>query len=110
MSESVLFRLGRGISSCLVQLSSTLDEGVAEGLFEVDDTTLLANYMYSTGFGALQLARVGMVIQELEPGIPTIALLSVAPVRRYLIDTPLAPPTGLCMRAPRNTKGARLRS
>ncbi|HEY9565190.1 MAG TPA: TetR/AcrR family transcriptional regulator [Nocardioides sp.] len=90
ISESALFRLGRGISSCLVQLSSTLDEGVAAGLFEVDDTTLLANYMYSTGFGALQLARVGMVIQELAPGIPTIAPLSVAQVRRYLIDTSLA--------------------
>lgn len=90
ISESALFRLGRGISNCLSMLNSTLDDGVAAGVFEVEDTTLLANYMYATGFGALQLARVGMVIKELAPGIPTIAPLSVEQVRQYLIDTSLA--------------------
>lgn len=90
ISESALFRLGRSISTCLAMLNSTLDEGAASGVFEVEDTTLLANYMYATGFGALQLARVGMVIKELAPGIPTIAPLSVEQVRQYLIDTSLA--------------------
>ena len=90
ISESALFRLGRSIASCLALLSATLDDGVEAGLFKVEDTTLLANYMYSSGFGALQLARVGMVIKELAPGIPTIAPLSVEQVRTYLIDTSLA--------------------
>ncbi len=90
ISESALFRLGRGIAACLTMLSSTLDEGVADGVFAVEDTNLLANHMYATGFGALQLARVGMLIKELAPGIPTIAPISVDQVRRYLVDTSLA--------------------
>ncbi|KRF17286.1 TetR family transcriptional regulator [Nocardioides sp. Soil797] len=90
ISESALFRLGRGIAGCLAMLSATLDEGVADGTFKVEDTNLLANHMYATGFGALQLARVGMLIKELAPGIPTIAPISVAQVRQYLVDTSLA--------------------
>ena len=38
-----LFRLGRGISSCLTTLSSTLEAGVESGDFTVEDPTLLAN-------------------------------------------------------------------
>src|SRR3546814_17078769 len=64
ISASALFRLGRGISSCLVQLCSPLDAGVAAGLFEVHDPTLIATYLYSTGFGAPKLARVGPGPQE----------------------------------------------
>ena len=90
LSESALFRLGRGISACLAMLSSTLDEGVEQGIFTIADTNLLANHMYATGFGALQLARVGMLIKEVAPGVPTIAPLSVAQVRQYLVDTSLA--------------------
>ncbi|MDT0201406.1 TetR/AcrR family transcriptional regulator [Nocardioides sp. AE5] len=90
ISESALFRLGRGIAGCLSLLGSTLDDGVASGDFEVADTNLLANYMYASGLGALQLARVGMVVKELAPGVPTIAPLSVDQVRQYLIDTSIA--------------------
>lgn len=90
ISEAALFRLGRGISGCLALLTHALDEGVDQGVFHVDDTHLLANHMYATGLGALQLARVGMLIKELAPGIPTIAPLSTAQVRQYLVDTSMA--------------------
>ncbi|MDN5892680.1 MAG: TetR/AcrR family transcriptional regulator [Nocardioides sp.] len=90
LSEPALFRLGRGISGCLALLTGALDDGVAQGTFHVEDTNLLANHMYATGLGALQLARVGMLIKELAPGIPTIAPLSTEQVRRYLVDTSLA--------------------
>lgn len=90
ISESALFRLGRAISGCLSMLSAALDEGVANGDFQVEDTNLLANHMYATGLGALQLARVGMLIKELAPGIPTIAPISTDQVRTYLVRTSLA--------------------
>ena len=82
ISESSLFRLGRGISACLTQLSDVLDAGVASGDFVVPDTTLLANHMYASGLGSLQLARVGMVVKESAPGIPEIAPVSPEQVRR----------------------------
>ena len=87
ISESALFRLGRSISGCLGALRSTLDDGVAAGTFHVGDTDLLANHMYATGLGALQLARVGMLIKELAPGVPAIAPVSPDQVKRYLVAT-----------------------
>jgi AcrR family transcriptional regulator len=90
ISESALFRLGRGISSCLSLVSATLDDGVARGVFRVADTTLLANHMYASGLGALQLARIGMIVKEVAPGIPAITPVSAEEVKRYLIATSLA--------------------
>ena len=87
ISESSLFRLGRGISACLVQLSEVLEAGNASGDFDVKDPTLLANHMYASGLGALQLARVGMLVKESAPGIPAISPVSSDDVRRYLVAT-----------------------
>lgn len=90
ISESALFRLGRGISACLSQLSDVLDAGVAAGDFDVPDSTLLANYMYASGLGALQLARVGMLVKESAPGIPAIGPVSALEVRKYVVATAVA--------------------
>ena len=87
ISESSLFRLGRGISACLTQLSDVLDAGVASGDFVVPDTTLLANHMYASGLGSLQLARVGMVVKESAPGMPEIAPVSPEQVRKLVVAT-----------------------
>ena len=87
ISESALFRLGRAIAGCLGSLRATLDAGVESGAFHVGDTNLLANHMYATGLGALQLARVGMLITELAPGVPGIAPVSPDQVKHYLVAT-----------------------
>lgn len=87
ISESSLFRLGRGISACLTQLSDVLDAGVAVGDFVVPDSTLLANHMYASGLGALQLARVGMVVKESAPGMPEIAPVTPEQVRKLVVAT-----------------------
>src|SRR6476646_3048645 len=76
MSESALFRLGRGISGCLASLTSALEAGVASGDFRVADPTLLANTLYASGLGALQLALVGILVTEAAPGIPTVGEIS----------------------------------
>ena len=87
ISESSLFRLGRGISACLTRLTEVLDAGVASGEFHVTDTDLLANHMYASGLGALQLARVGMLVKESAPGIPAISPVSPDAVRRNVVAT-----------------------
>lgn len=90
ISEGAMFRLGRAISSCLAVVSATLDDGVASGDFKVEDTTLLANQLYASGLGALQLARVGMLVSEAAPGIPAIHRVSGEQVRTYLVTAALA--------------------
>ena len=90
MSESALFRLGRGISSCLAVLTEVLEDGVARGEFTVEDPVLLANTLYASGLGALQLARVGILVKEAAPGIPTVGSISADQVRDYLVASALA--------------------
>ncbi|MBZ5733661.1 TetR/AcrR family transcriptional regulator; helix-turn-helix transcriptional regulator [Nocardioides sp. TRM66260-LWL] len=90
ISESALFRLGRGISSCLSVLSSCIRDGVERGVFDVADPDLLANTLYASGLGALQLARVGILVTEAAPGVPTVGEISADQVRAYLVDSALA--------------------
>jgi AcrR family transcriptional regulator len=90
ISESALFRLGRGISGCLAVLVAVLEAGVEAGEFTVSDPTLLANTLYASGLGALQLARVGILVTEAAPGIPTVGEISPAQVRQYLVASALA--------------------
>lgn len=90
MSESAMLRLGRGISSCLATLSQVLEDGVDAGAFKVEDPTLLANTLYASGLGALQLARVGILVKEAAPGVPTVGSISPDQVRDYLVASALA--------------------
>jgi len=87
VSEGALLRLGRAITSCLRTLVQTLDDGVASGEFHQGDTVLIANYMYATGLGAMQLARIGMVVKETAPGVPAISRISGEQVRDFLVST-----------------------
>lgn len=90
LSESSLFRLGRGIATSLELVVRALRDGNASGVFRVEDPELLANTLYASGLGALQLARVGMLVKEAAPGIPTIAPLSAAQVKEHVITAALA--------------------
>jgi AcrR family transcriptional regulator len=90
ISEAALFRLGRGISGCLSLLVGTLRAGTESGDFDVDDPNLLANTLYASGLGALQLARVGILVAEAAPGVPTVGEISPEQVRQYLVASALA--------------------
>ncbi len=90
ISESALFRLGRGIASCLRHVTDALEAGVASGEFEIADVHLLANTLYASGLGALQLARVGMLVKEAAPGVPVVAPLSPGQVKDFLVANALA--------------------
>jgi AcrR family transcriptional regulator len=90
ISESALFKLGRGISGCLAVLQAALQAGVDAGDFRVENPTLLANTLYASGLGALQLARVGILVTESSPGTPTVGEVSPEQVRAYLVDSALA--------------------
>ena len=90
LSESALFRLGRGISGCLAVLSGVLQDGVDSGEFSVEDPNLLANTLYASGLGALQLARVGILVRESAPGIPSVGEISPEQVRDHLVTSALA--------------------
>lgn len=90
LSESALFRLGRAITSCLGVLVTALERGVAGGDFHVEDPVLLANTLYASGLGSLQLARLGILVTETSPGVPSVASISPDQVRQYLVLSAVA--------------------
>lgn len=91
ISESALFRLGRAIASCLTILSDALESGTASGDFTgVDDPVLTANTLYASGLGALQLARVGLLVREASPGVPGLGQVSPEQVKSHLVRSALA--------------------
>lgn len=82
--ESALFRLGRAISSCLAILTSALEE------LDTPDPVLRANTLYASGLGALQLARVGILVTETAPGVPVVGSITPQQVRDHLVASALA--------------------
>ncbi len=55
-----------------------------------NDPVLLANMLYANGLGALQLARVGILVKEAAPGVPTVGEIAPSQVRDYLVASALA--------------------
>ena len=94
ISEGAMYRLGRGISTCLASVAAAIRAGVEEGIFHTDDVDLLANTLYASGLGGMQLARVGMVVKEAAPGVPTVATLSAGQVKEHLIAASVAMAVG----------------
>jgi AcrR family transcriptional regulator len=90
VSESVWLRLGQGMSRCVSHLTETLRDGTAADVFEVEDPDYLANVIWTQVLGTMHLARVGVGVRELSPGVPD--LFSVAPddVIRTCVDSALA--------------------
>lgn len=94
ISEGAMYRLGRGISTCLSTVAAAIQAGVDAGVFHTDDVHLLANTLYASGLGGMQLARVGMVVKEAAPGVPTVATLSAGQVKEHLIAASVAMAVG----------------
>lgn len=90
ISEDAMLRLGRGMSGCLAVLTTVLGDGAASGEFTVSDPVLLSNMLYASGLGALQLARVGLLVTESAPGVPGIGGVSAEQVTEYLVSSTLA--------------------
>jgi len=83
VSENVWLRLGQGMSRCVGYLIEALRG-------EVDAPEYVANVLWTQVLGTMHLARVGVGIRSLGPGVPD--LFSVAPedVVRTCVDSALA--------------------
>ena len=94
VSESAMLRLGQAINGCLGVLTRTIEAGAASGDFRVDDPRLLANMLYASGLGTLQLGRVAMLVSEDAPGVPRISRVTPEQVRDHMVATALAVAAG----------------
>ncbi len=94
VSENAMYRLGQAISGCLSVLTHTIEAGVSSGYFHVGDPELLANMLYASGLGTLQLGRVAMLVAEEAPGVPRISRITADQVRDHMVASALAVAAG----------------
>jgi AcrR family transcriptional regulator len=90
LSSSALFRLGRGMTDCLARVVAVIEAGQETGDFPEADPDLVANLLYATGLGGLQLARLGVMVKEGAPGVPVVAGIDRDAVKRRLVASTLA--------------------
>lgn len=90
ISDDAALRLGRAMASCLGILTKVLQAGVEAGRFDVPDPATLANLLYSTGLGTLQLARVGLLVDETTPGTPHVGTIAPQTAKDYLVRSAVA--------------------
>ena len=95
ISEEAVVRLGRAIAQCLGHVVEVLEAGNRSGQFRIDNPDLLANQLYAQGLGAMQLARLGLLVKEESPGVPTVARLSQDQVKDYMVAASVAMAAGI---------------
>ncbi len=85
VSESTMLKLGRGITAGLARLNEIVTAGQKTGDFAHTDVELTGNMLYASGLGAMQLARVGLVVKEAAPGVPTVSKVKPEQVRAQMV-------------------------
>ena len=84
VSESVMFKLGLGMSTSLAHVVHVLEAGSASGEFHVRDPYLLANIFYTQALGVLNLATLQLSVREQNPGLPAVDAVPFDEVKAYL--------------------------
>src|SRR5687768_10018043 len=90
VSESVWLRLGQGMVSCIGPLADVLRAGSEAGVFEVDDPDYTANVLWTQTLGAMHLARIGVGMRRLGPGVPDLFKVTPEQIVHSCIDSGLA--------------------
>ncbi|HSV40673.1 MAG TPA: hypothetical protein VLI04_18060 [Nocardioidaceae bacterium] len=85
VSEGTMLKLGRGLGGCLTRLSRVVAAGNDAGVFQSANVDLTANMLYASGLGALQLARVGLLVHEAAPGVPIVQKVAPELVREQMV-------------------------
>lgn len=90
VSESVWLRLGQGMAACLDQLAGVLRRGAEAGTFEIEDADYTASVLWTSILGTMHLARLGIGVRELGPGVPGVFPISAERVIATCVSNALA--------------------
>ena len=99
VTEATWFALGRGMASCLGPLARVLAHGAQRGVFTVEDPDFTANHLYTQVLGTMHLARIGVGVREVAPGIPQAFEIDPERVRSACVADAMA----LALGAPAGT-------
>ncbi len=84
VSESVMLKLGVGMTACFSHVVRVLEAGAATGEFHVPDPYLLTNIFYTQALGVLNLATFQLSVRGGKPGLPSVDAVPFDAVKVYL--------------------------
>ena len=90
VSESVWLRLGQGMARCLEHLAGVLRTGAERGVLDVEDADYTATVLWTSTLGTMHLARLGIGVQQLAPGVPGVFRVSPERVVETCVANALA--------------------
>jgi AcrR family transcriptional regulator len=90
VSESIWLRLGQGMARCLEHSAAALQAGTDAGVWSIEDPDYTANVLWTQGLGLMHLARIGVGVRSLAPGVPSLFLVAPEQIVRTCIDSALA--------------------
>jgi AcrR family transcriptional regulator len=90
VSDTVWLRLGQGMAGCLGVLADVLRAGNESGEFGVEDPDYTANLLWTQMLGAMHLARIGVGVRRLAPGVPGLFEVRSDDVVRSCVATAFA--------------------
>lgn len=89
VSDEAALRLGRAMANPLGLLATILEDGRTSGEFHLDSPDTVANLLYATGLGTLQLARVGLQVEH-SPDHPVVRTITADQAKEYLVHQAVA--------------------
>ncbi len=90
VSGMVWLRLGGALADCVGPLERVLASGSEQGLFSIEDPALTANRTCVQILGTMHLARSGVGVRELAPGVGGLFEIDEARVRDACVEDTLA--------------------
>jgi len=90
VSGTVWLRLGGALAGCVGPLERALAAGAEQGAFAIDEPHLLANRMCVQMLGSMHLARSGIGVREVAPGVGGTFEIDDALVREGCVHDALA--------------------
>ncbi len=90
VSDSVWLRLGQAMAGCIGVLADVLRAGNESGDFSVADPDYTANLLWTQALGAMHLARIGVGVKRLAPGVPGLFAVESDEVIRSCVSIAVA--------------------
>jgi AcrR family transcriptional regulator len=90
VSDPIWFRLGGALAACLGRLERILADGAEQKAFAVADPAFRANLLSAQMLGSMQLARAGVGVREVAPGVAGTFELESARIRDACVEDALA--------------------
>jgi AcrR family transcriptional regulator len=90
ISDSIWLRLGGALAACVGRLERILAAGAEQEAFAVADPAFGANLLSAQILGSVQLARAGVGVREVAPGVAGTFELEPARLRDACVEGALA--------------------